>query len=332
VKPRIAIVGPGAIAHYHAEAIISSQSEICAVVGRPNSATLSNFVEQHQPQSVFQSAEAFVSASKQGRVEFDAILLSTPWSVTEKIVLDLLELGKPVMAEKPVTLSEPKLRLLEARGHHTNLLCAYNRCHYPFMDRLQRFTREHGPMIVQAISSEPYQSILDREGQAIASYMPHYYTCHPLSILVHLFGELELGYIRPSSPNGKPSWTAVLNGLRAPVTIQFSALMDAPKRGSINITAGEICASLEPFEELSIYQGMDIDQTKRGRVFSPKRVEHYELEGSCKPGFLELWRYFLDRYVYEPNQSDDDFRKACIITSLCDQIANELRSHRLTES
>ena len=105
---------------------------------------------------IFDSISSFIEAHVQKKLDVDAILLATPWNVTETVILDVLSLAKPVLAEKPLTLSLARLEEIEKRGYAKNLLCCYNRCYFPFMPRLKQLVSHSDAIMV--VISDPAQS------------------------------------------------------------------------------------------------------------------------------------------------------------------------------
>ena len=120
-KPRIGLIGCGAIAEFHVPALIKAGLEVSAVAGSPGSARAREFATRHNIARVFETADDLLGQKN----EFDGILIAVPVSRTLEILRATIETGLPVLVEKPISYKSSDLDSIRVTKHR--LIVGYNR-------------------------------------------------------------------------------------------------------------------------------------------------------------------------------------------------------------
>lgn len=110
----IGILGPGAIADLHAEALAGTDGVIVAAAG-PDRADLEGYVARHAVPRAYATAEELLADPA-----VDAVIVSAPSAVHALLSTAALDAGKPVLCEVPLGLSwedgDALVRHAEAAG------------------------------------------------------------------------------------------------------------------------------------------------------------------------------------------------------------------------
>ena len=123
-NPRLAIVGCGDIAEFHAPACREAGLELTAVCSRAGSTRLASFADRHGIPLVFEDVEKLLAASD----DWDALLIAVPVDVTLSVLVSALDSHKPILVEKPVARRSSDLLPLINRS--LPVIVGYNRRYY----------------------------------------------------------------------------------------------------------------------------------------------------------------------------------------------------------
>jgi len=117
-KIRIAIVGAGYIAHYHARGLLEQQNvEIVASCGLPLEAT-QEFADKYGIKDVTTDAMSLTT-----RDDIDAVLIGTPNKFHAPFAIEFLERGKDVFVEKPMAMTPAEGQAMaQAASQHGRLV------------------------------------------------------------------------------------------------------------------------------------------------------------------------------------------------------------------
>jgi predicted dehydrogenase len=132
IKPRLAIIGTGNIAHFHCEAFTKAGFDISHAAGSLNSKKVEEFGRQHAIKNIFSNPNDVLKNHK----EWDLLLLSPPTEKNNDYINKILDLEKPVLIEKPVAINPSDLLrfkkkkeqlalLLWSKGQRSNFLCPH---------------------------------------------------------------------------------------------------------------------------------------------------------------------------------------------------------------
>ena len=105
MKNSVGFIGCGQVSHFHADVLVELGCEIRAVCGGgPDSENAQLFADKYEVPLIFDGFRELLNSR-----ECDLLWVVTPWDVTENLLIDLLEDGRPVMVEKPLATSSRKL-------------------------------------------------------------------------------------------------------------------------------------------------------------------------------------------------------------------------------
>ena len=118
-------------------------------------------------------------------------------------------------------------------------------------------------------------------------------TSHSIDMLRFIFGEIQINFVKKIISEGKIRGVVATFITEQNDIIQFIGNWGAPDNFSLSICIGKRKLELRPFEELNIYEGMDIvEPTDESpiRKYIPRMIESIKLENidsKIKPGFFQ---------------------------------------------
>lgn len=145
----IGIIGPGAIADVHAQALASLSATIVAAAG-PEPTDLADFVSKHSVPNAYTHHDELLADSA-----VDAVIISAPSAVHAELSELALLAGKPVLCEVPVALSVEDARRVTVAAKSIGL---------PFgVAHTLRYWEPHRRLIAELLASgEPARHVLVR--------------------------------------------------------------------------------------------------------------------------------------------------------------------------
>ena len=318
MRYKFAFIGCGKIAHFHAEAIQHLGGRIEAVVAREHSVHLKPFAQKFQIPNRFERLQSFIQYAKQSK-SIDAIIVCTPWDVTENILKDLLSLNLPLLVEKPAVLSVQKLNSLK-RLNLKNLCVAYNRRFYDFMPEVQKFIRQNRLLCVDMLSADPLEMIRVELGPKVVKSILYYYTTHIVDLMFFLLGEVKISKIHAMTVKGKKSWVVEALAVQQQCPVQFKILMDSPQNSYLKVFSQGEVLEICPFEKMRIYDRIDKIAEAGKNVYRPRISREIGTSAELKPGFLNQMKYFMKNFVAQRNASLKHIKELESITNFCDRL------------
>jgi predicted dehydrogenase len=284
--PRLALIGCGRIAEFHAPAFREAGFELAAVCSRPGSERIHPFAERHGISSVFDSIDLLLRA----RDEWDALLVAVTVEETSEVLVASLATDAPILVEKPVALKSDDLAPLIDRN--LPVLVAYNRRFYNTVREARKEVLACAPPIANLIVPE---SIRPPSGDGSLSYMKPFFgnSVHALDLARYVFGRLTVQHVRRAAGElGEVAGIAALIETEAGTVLQFTANWGAPANFTLSLDWPGRRLELKPFEAATIYQGMEVKEPTREtpiRTYVPTqtgRVDLDEVDSRFKPGFV----------------------------------------------
>jgi len=279
IKPRLAIIGTGNIAHFHCEAFTKAGFDISHAAGSLNSKKVEEFGRQHAIKNIFSNPNDVLKNHK----EWDLLLLSPPTEKNNDYINKILDLEKPVLIEKPVAINPSDL-LRFKKNDFKNIRVAYNRRFYSTIQRAREFISNenfvHTRMeLPEGLNQEQgYQNVLLN-------------SAHGIDLLLYLFPGLEIQNIyRFADDLGR----FVTFKSQNDDLISLNMNWNSPSNFMLNLEGKELRLEIKPFEASNLFQGMDVIQPTAElplRQYVPKKIESISSfptkESLIKPGFLE---------------------------------------------
>lgn len=293
-KPRLALVGCGNIAEFHAPAFRKAGFELAAVTSKPGSIRLHPFAEKHQIPLVFNDPISLFEA----RTKWDAVLIMASTEATIENLSLATQTDAPIMVEKPVSLYATDLEPLINQGRP--ILVGYNRRFYRTVQEARIDVTERGPVL--AHMSIPDSVTTPNHPDEDPGYLKRFFSnsIHGLDMLRYVFGNLKLEHVqRNRNYNGAITGLAAIFTADGGSTVQLSANWKTPANFTLTLDHPGRRLELKPFEEAAVYEGMEIIEPNPEspiRSFRPKRTEQVKLDEwdyILKPGFLGQAKAFL---------------------------------------
>ena len=284
-KNKIILVGTSPIVEYHVKALKKADFEIIAVASsNTNSASHKIFAKKNIIKKSYSNWKEMMNKEK-----YDGIVIATRTESTIEILEYAIKQNIPILVEKPISFNSKDIKKIISKSHKM-IMVGYNRRFYKTINSVKNIiSEEENPILASMITPE-------------LSNMKDFFnnTSHSLDILRYIFGEIKLTYVKKLIINNvQKGFVATFSDNKKDI-IQFIANWDASDNFSLSVFQNTKKIQLKPYEELSIYNGIDIIQPtdiNPIRQYVPKLVEKISLEPVdkyIKPGFYQQSCTFLE--------------------------------------
>ena len=284
-KNKIILVGTSPIVEYHVKALKKANFEIIAVASsNTNSASHKIFAKKNIIKKSYSNWKEMMNKEK-----YDGIVIATRTESTIEILEYAIKQNIPILVEKPISFNSKDIKKIISKSHKM-IMVGYNRRFYKTINSVKNLiSEEENPILASMITPE-------------LSNMKDFFnnTSHSLDILRYIFGEIKLTYVKKLIINNvQKGFVATFSDNKKDI-IQFIANWDASDNFSLSVFQNTKKIQLKPYEELSIYNGIDIIQPTNInsiRQYVPKLVEKISLEPVdkyIKPGFYQQSCTFLE--------------------------------------
>ncbi len=284
-KNKIILVGTSPIVEYHVKALKKADFKIIAVASsNTNSSSHKKFARKNIIKKSYSDWKEMMNKEK-----YDGIVIATRTESTIEILEHAIKQNIPILVEKPVSFNSKDIKKIINKSHKM-IMVGYNRRFYKTVNVVKNLiSEEENPILASMITPE-LSNIKDFFNN----------TSHSLDILRYIFGEIKLTYIKKLIINNvQKGFVATFSNNKKDI-IQFIANWDASDNFSLSVFQNTKKIELKPYEELSIYDGIDVIQpmdTNPIRQYVPKLVEKITLEPIdkyIKPGFYQQSCTFLE--------------------------------------
>lgn len=321
---RVGLIGTGLIAESRAPALRAAELTISAVSTRPGSKRLHDFAKRHAIPRVFDDWRAMLAEPQ----HWDALVIST-WPDGTPDVLDAaLDLGVPILVEKPVAWSSRRIAELCAKPHE-RVIVGYNRRFYRAV-QAARDEVQHGPPLIAQLTL-PAEVHVPDEPDPQSDYVKPFFesvSALGLDLTRFIFGDLGVAAVqRLANADGVLTGLAALLATPRGDIVQLTGNWAAPANFSLALNWPGRRFELLPFEIGSMYEGVQVQQPTADypiRRYTPRRVEQIMLDGidlQEKPGFVgeahEL-RAMIEGHA--PSPITAKLEDALAVTRLCEEL------------
>lgn len=288
MKPRLGIIGSGSVSKFHIEAAKEVGFEVNSISASNNSLSAKKMSEGYQINNYFAKTEDLIESNS-----FDCLSVLTQPHITTGLLSKLYELNIPILIEKPVALKSVELtKFIDSNKIFVN----FNRRFYETVTEFRRLSLDKNGIftftIVESIANE-FQFFSEIEAAIKTT------SVHILDLLPHLCGEVSLRNPQYSRVNHTFNYSIYNRGKFSGIfTISFNSI----KNTTIDFESEKFHMRLSPIEELAKANNLEImppDSEFAYNRYVPK-YNHYSDKiffresGSFKPGFLGIYRDFLD--------------------------------------
>jgi predicted dehydrogenase len=284
--PRLAMIGCGAIAEFHAPAFQAAGFELAAVCSRPGSPRVRPFAERFHIPRVFDQVNELLNA----REEWDALLIAVTVDPTLELLERALETQAPILVEKPIACRTADLARLVNRD--LPVIVAYNRRFYRPVREAQKEVRNNPPLLAH-LALPDFVKTPNRPADD-PGYLRDFFwnSVHGLDLARFVFGDLKVEHVqRLTNAHGALAGIGATLSTDTGSVVQFTANWQTPANFALVLDQPGRRFELRPFEAAAVYEGMEIVEASDEvpvRRYLPKKVHSINLDEwdtRFKPGF-----------------------------------------------
>jgi hypothetical protein len=286
--PGAALVGAGAIAPFHADALKSAGFELRHIAASPGSSRAKTLAKIKGFDQVWESSEDLISSG-----DWDCLVLATNTESTIELLSLASRRDQPCLVEKPVAFDVRSLEVFPEPN--SNIRVAYNRRFYSSAQRAREFAREGACTFRMELPDT-----IGNETEIFAGLRAvRENSVHGLDLLAFVIGRYQLEAIERVKDGSRRSRIALVKsdeGHRGTIVLNWNC----PANFSLVLDQAPRRLELRPFELASVYEGMEILEPTAEipvRRYMPRKItETSSFPGpdGIKPGFLgqaqSLWR------------------------------------------
>ena len=272
------IIGTSPIVSFHIKALKQVDLDPIAVASSNlNSTTVEMFALEND------ITKHYSDWKKMLRDEvFDGILIASRIESTIEILSESIKYNVPILVEKPVSFDSNSLKKIIEIAHD-KIIVGYNRRFYKTVNHIKKTISEKKETVLA--------SMITPEIPTLRKFFDN--TSHSIDMLRFIFGEIKIDFVKKIISGDKIIGVIATFITEQNDVIQFTGNWGAPDNFSLSTYIEKKKLELKPFEELNIYEGMDIiEPTNESpiRKYVPKIVESIKLENidsEIKPGFFQ---------------------------------------------
>lgn len=279
---RIAIIGCGAIAKSHVDAFRGVGLEVTDIAAAPNSSRVKIFSEENMIPNVWANPMQLINEG-----DWDGLLITSSIDSTFKLLQQSISRNIPILVEKPV--AERSIILSQLDLNNPKVMVGYNRRFYPAFQEMKKILEFIGPsMITVEIPEVIDNSSSDNPGR-FKNVRKN--SVHIFDLIRFLAGDIEVLSIERIGLNEKNPGTIAIFRSHFGHLISVTMNYNASSNFKISIDNGARRYEFNPLEEVSIYEGLNILESKKGqtiRIYKPNLISRGRsdpAENIYKPGF-----------------------------------------------
>ena len=285
----LAYIGSGPISEFHIPVLRKAGFNISSVSSRKDSKNIKEFAEKFNIKNVIPDWKKLHDIVD----DYDAIMIAVDIDVTFEILNNLLEINKPILVEKPISIKSKEIEKIIEKNND-KIFVAYNRRYYNSIEWAKNFIESKSN--VSATFFIPERNQLNF----------YHNSSHIIDLLNYFFKDLKLKNTTHFTIDKKLSGlTAIFKTKRGDI-INLISNWNAPSNFKIEVIHEDEKMELNPIEKAYFYKGMEIiEPTKEDpiRKYVPKLIKESENEGEFKPGFYKQASVFYN--FVKHNQLDE---------------------------
>lgn len=281
----LSIIGSSEIIEQHIEAALKSGfilKDICTT--NKKSKNIYRYIKKYKFENIyFDWKKMFKEHKKNNNIKNNYYLIAPRIKDTDLILNNYLKLSKKILVEKPVSLNSSALKKYHKFNKYIHV--GYNRIFYESILELKKLKINRS--LIKVFLPE----------NSIQNFKKN--SCHIISILVFLFGEIKLiNKIKRKNliiVNFKDNKKNIIN---------LEIFYKASDNFSITIYNKKNTHLLKPLENYKYYKDIRKYKFNRDTIFLPKliRSNNEFKKDKLKPGFLKMWKSFrMSENKFHPN-------------------------------
>ena len=290
-KKRLAIIGSGNIVKFHVPAMRRAGFDVVSCCSSYKSSAAVEFAKQYDIPTVNDSYKDLIDNES----EWDALLIAISVEPTIKVLKEFIDIGKPILVEKPVSISSSMIDELKKQTRHIQV--AYNRRFYNSVDYAKKFISTNPNCLIKMFLPDNIDFSISRHAQDYMRVKEN--SVHGLDILNYLVPKMKLQHVdeykQPNSAYGKVVLLSSDSGHKCMIFLNWNA----PSNFSLEIDSLPYKLELKPFERYSLFKGMEVIEPTESypvRQYVPRIIESgtvFDKIKDFKPGFLTQSEEFM---------------------------------------
>ena len=284
-KNKIILIGTSSIVEFHIKALEKSNLEIVAVASSNKiSSSEKKFALNNNIKKSYSDWKTMINDEK-----YEGIVIATRTESTVKILEHAIKQNVPILVEKPISFNSKHIKKL-LKNSHKMIMVGYNRRFYKTVNEVKNFVLEKETPVLASMTAPESSNIRDFFNN----------TSHSIDMLRYIFGEIKLTYLKKLIVKGVQKGFIATFSTHRKDLIQFIGNWEASDNFGLLVFRDSKKLELKPYEELSIYNGMDVIEptnTNPIRKYIPKLVDKITLESVdkyIKPGFYQQSKAFSE--------------------------------------
>jgi len=292
---KVGFIGSGDISRFHLDSLLNNGFNVEGIGTRENSLRCKKLAED------FKMLDKYCTFGWKQVLEkeVDVFCLCIDIANTPKILLRILDLGKPVLVEKPIAWKLNDIDKIMSHPNKDKIFVAYNRRYYKTLNILKNKCDQfdsRGTILVNI--PDPIEGIKQFLSNG----------CHMIDSLKYIAGNFDIKskLVRMNNTgNDISSISALCENKKWNILLNAHSLI--PSNFSITINIDNLVYELKPLEKLTIYQDMEIIQPtieEPIRKYIPKKKSQFIESSQFKPGFDDMYKSFM---VFVRNEKATNF-------------------------
>ena len=285
----VAIVGAGAIAPFHIDALRAAGFRVEHLAASPGSTRAAEIASRFGIPRVWSNPRELIESA-----EWDALVLASATDSIPGLLESAMRTGRPCLVEKPVSFDPMEIRRFEGNDH--DLRVAYNRRFYAATQAAVEFS-SNGPCVFRL---ELPDGISDQKAEYSGLRAVRENSVHGLDLLHHVVGPYQIvTRLDTNEPRGRVAAVTTSRGHVGTIVLNWNC----PANFSLVLDRAPARFEMRPFEMGSLYEGMDVLEPNDEvpvRRYVPKlvrQINSFPGPDGIKPGFLDQAGSLMSRVV-----------------------------------
>jgi predicted dehydrogenase len=285
----VAVVGAGAIAPFHIDALHAAGFRVEHVAASPGSARVAELASRFGISRVWSNPRELIESR-----EWDALVLASATDSIPGLLESAMRAGRPCLVEKPVSFDPTEIRRFE--GNDRDVRVAYNRRFYTVTQAAVEFS-SNGPCVFRL---ELPDGISDLRAEYSGLRAVRENSVHGLDLLHHVVGPYQIVVrLDTNEPRGRIAAVTTARGHVGTIVLNWNC----PANFALVLDRAPARFEMRPFEMGSLYEGMDVLEPNDEvpvRRYVPKlvrQINSFPGPDGIKPGFLDQARSLMSRVV-----------------------------------
>jgi len=285
----LAYIGSSPISEFHIPVLRKAGFNISSISSRKDSKNIKKFAQKFNIKNIIPDWKKLHDIVD----NFDAIMIAVDIDVTCEILNNLMEINKPILVEKPVSIKSKEIEKIIEKNND-KIFVAYNRRYYNSVEWVKKFIESKSNVSATFFIPERNQLNFYHNSSHIIDLMNYFFKDLKLENTTHFTIDKKLSGL-----------TAIFKTKRGDI-INLISNWNAPSNFKIEVIHKDEKMELNPIEKAHFYKGMEIIEPTIEdpiRKYMPKLIKESENGDEFKPGFYKQAKVFYN--FVKCNQLDE---------------------------